>query len=1150
MDSNIIGKSHLEYVQDQIKVRQAVLGKKSKTSSDIAWMNGKTSWVRLASSVNIQNEDIASYNVSSSKWEVVSNDGAQFRATYLELPEYSGAELASQMVLQGGTLNQDGSQKYGVANTNSILPSNGFNYGFSEFGAQAMPGIISFTSETSNKGSLRFANLQIRANNTKQFEYIEALYLRLGYTMLLEWGNSSYPYLNNETGQTSYETNRSSLTTNFLSDPPQGAKGTKYFYTQIEKLRKQTHGNYDGFLGTVQNFSWEFTKEGYYLISVRLISLGSVIESLKINIIQNASLSLEKDKKTAFKKNQKQNVLLNNIDTITNPIRTGVKFKPAWFSSYAKFGLPGSPMTNLLLSYVFDAAFDPSFTFKSIKSEYEVLKSRKQSGDTSITDEVLNKASKTIDACAATYGSTNFVKYIRFGTLLSLLNERFLLYGEDESNEPILFKLDTSVNQFCFSNKKSISSDPSKLVVRYKGEFLNTEIEIFNDAPNNISPFHQTEEGVDVGRIMNLYFSYDFLESVITNNTDEENGTLDLYKLLKSLLNEANILLGGVNKLNLRLVDKNFGDYDNPSIEQVIEFYDEVSPFEVEKLRKVKEEEPNLVIYGFGNEVNGSRDGSFVTDYNFKTEITKNLSNMIAVGAQANGQSVGEDATLFSKWNYGLVDRVLPIKLDIDKKIKQADQTTVGYLNLISTYQDYFNSFEGASGGITITQTDNNILIGNVIGDFEENITGYNFPNCNITPVDGADTSLVGFTETQSSFFQKYYALEAIGKKSSTPFIGFVPIGFDLTLDGLSGIKIFDKLKIDSRFLPPNYNDTLDFIITKLDHQIINNKWETRLGTMSVPKLFEKLELNLESILNTLPPVTTGFEDLVGYFGYDYSALGSLMLESIQYIRDNPGIATGNTVIKNSNGNFLLPSQNLGEGYQPSPLVEIGKSGGYLTMSLPGRGLVTSRGLVFAKGAGYNGTNDGGVWHLSEPAALKLFEFSEFIASEGKRYQINSSYRSYQEQEAGYNRNPATHAPPGGSPHGLGGAIDIQQLISRSNGALTSNPTINQTFRNTNVDYKFWAEHAPKFGWYNPLRLKDGNGMDETWHWEFWGIPGEGLQIKPPTNTNILTSLSQAFDVKYLGFTKVPNTNGLNVHEYNVYTDEETGKLTTGLIEI
>lgn len=135
--------------------------------------------------------------------------------------------------------------------------------------------------------------------------------------------------------------------------------------------------------------------------------------------------------------------------------------------------------------------------------------------------------------------------------------------------------------------------------------------------------------------------------------------------------------------------------------------------------------------------------------------------------------------------------------------------------------------------------------------------------------------------------------------------------------------------------------------------------------------------------------------------------------------------------------------------------------------------------------------------------------------------------------------------PPGGSPHGLGGAIDIQQLISRSNGALTSNPTINQTFRNTNVDYKFWAEHAPKFGWYNPLRLKDGNGMDETWHWEFWGVPGEELTIKPPIKERTLINLF----IQNIGITRVPNTNALNVHNQNVYTDEATGKLIVEIIE-
>ena len=51
--TNLLGKSHKQYVQDQIKVRQEKLGKLNKDGNDLAWMNGKTSWVRLASSVNI-----------------------------------------------------------------------------------------------------------------------------------------------------------------------------------------------------------------------------------------------------------------------------------------------------------------------------------------------------------------------------------------------------------------------------------------------------------------------------------------------------------------------------------------------------------------------------------------------------------------------------------------------------------------------------------------------------------------------------------------------------------------------------------------------------------------------------------------------------------------------------------------------------------------------------------------------------------------------------------------------------------------------------------------------------------------------------------------------------------------------------------------
>ncbi len=1177
MDSNIIGKPHLEYVQDQIKLRQEILGKNDKTSSDITWMNGKTSWLKLTSGVDIGDQNIISYNISSSEWETISNNGAEFRSKILDIPEYSGNELASQMVLQGGVLNEDGSQKFGVAEINSSLPNSTSNYGFSEFGAQAMPGIISFSSETTNKGSLRFANLQIRANNTKQFEYIEALYLRLGYTMLLEWGNSSYPTLDTKTSTTSYESSNYSLSSEFLQDPPQNAQGTQHFYTEIEKNRKLSQGNYDGFLGKVTNFSWEYTKEGYYLISLKLITIGSVVESLKVNIVQNASL-LSKNQNSAFKKDQKTNVLLTQINQFVDPIRTGVDVDKTSFQPVFLVNGLGTVLGNMLLSYVFDATTTTSYNFNSTKSEKSFLQFRKDAGDTDVTDPQINEASTIVDACAAIFGETHFVKYLRFGSLLSLLNQNFLLYGTDKESEPILFKLDTSLGQYGFSNKKSISSDPSKLIVRYKGNYLGTEIEIFNDDENEIEQFHDTTEGVDICNIMNLYFSQDLLTNIINSNLDSETGSLDLYRFLKSLLNEANILLGGVNKFNLRIVDKNFGTYEEPSIIQVVEFYDEVSPFEVEKLRKANEEEPSLVVYGFGKEANGNKDGSFVTDYQFKTEITNKLGNMISIGAQANGQSVGEDATLFSKWNVGLVDRILPQKLDIDQKIKQTDETTAGYLRLISSYRDYFNSFSGTTTSEITANEDNNVLLGNIFVDFIENATGYNFPNCNITPLDDNSTSLSGFIETQKSFFQKYYALEAIGKKVPTPFIGFVPVGFNLTLDGLSGIRIFDKLKIDSRFLPANYGDTLDFIITKLDHNIVNNKWHTKIGTMSVPKLFDRLDLDLESILNSLPPITTGFDDLVGFYTYNSSTLVNMLKQTIKISAPenstaentatldklnefaNTGITAGEVLTTNGNLNLPGDSTKLGEKYQVSALVSIGSvkniknnSKGDFALLVDtqfGDGSGNTSFRKFSKGLKLlsqdtNKTYYNGEYYLAQPAAEALLEFGKFIEenwiSKGKNpFMITSAYRSYAHQNGlKAADSSAKTASAGSSPHGWGGAIDIQELIARDgDGNLTSNPTINQTFRTTSEAYAFWAEHAPKFGWYNPLRLKDGKGVDESWHWEFWGKPGQTIKVAAPRKD------SNFFQDGTKGTVPTLTKNAaLAIGKRNIKTDEKTGKI-------
>ena len=55
-----------------------------------------------------------------------------------------------------------------------------------------MPGIVDANITCLNRGSLKKAIINIKAHNRSQLDIIDALYMRLGYTVLLEWGNSSY----------------------------------------------------------------------------------------------------------------------------------------------------------------------------------------------------------------------------------------------------------------------------------------------------------------------------------------------------------------------------------------------------------------------------------------------------------------------------------------------------------------------------------------------------------------------------------------------------------------------------------------------------------------------------------------------------------------------------------------------------------------------------------------------------------------------------------------------------------------------------------------------------------------------------------------------------------------------------------------------
>lgn len=145
----------------------------------------------------------------------------------------------------------------------------------------------------------------------------------------------------------------------------------------------------------------------------------------------------------------------------------------------------------------------------------------------------------------------------------------------------------------------------------------------------------------------------------------------------------------------------------------------------------------------------------------------------------------------------------------------------------------------------------------------------------------------------------------------------------------------------------------------------------------------------------------------------------------------------------------------------------------------------------------YNGT---GGWYLLHPEAAEQYKkFKKFATERGVKFTLTSAYRDFAHQQELGSRS--TVAGAGSSPHGWGGAIDIQELYRVVGGS--GSPTTNKNARRSNALYKWFAANAPKFGWYNPCRLADGTGTDEIWHWEYWGFTNK------PTNNTIPSAIPQ-----------------------------------------
>jgi hypothetical protein len=754
--SNIVGEGFDETIIKQIDQRQKVYGSVNRTNEELSYLEARTGWVKLVSSVDLVDNNIrGGFGVG-------------------------GASLASENVLFNGTTNESPTkgrletyQRSGVWDGLDTIggkpiprTSNYYAYGMggTDYGLRPMPGIKSASIKTETRGSIKTAEVKIQANNRQQFDIIDLLYMRLGFTMLLEWGNSSYFDNNNNY----ISDNPHSLADDFLTN-----KINYETYNQkIQEKRLASCGNYDALIGKVVNFSWNFTKDLTYEISIKIISMGDVIESLKTNALLPGG-STNKTEATPTEETTPPTPTAESvIKDFANTHEIG-----KMFYSYQQLLSPLPTRNNGI----------------AVWTETDLEYSGKDSGDSvSFFKQVYEGK-----------GGTQY--YVKFGWFLKWI-EKNLIYNVDAGDSSInkqikLLKINNNVRQnIIYLLGRQISSNPG--------------ICIFNAVFNTPSGFIQFASGTDVfdapgvggnryGYIMNAYFNLTYILGQLESLKNQE-GKVPLFDLLKCLCDGWNSATGNFNKLEPVIDAEN---NEIKIIDQVIlpnkdAFLDDL---------KLSTKLAKFDVQGYYFDKDGTSTGGFIRDLNFTTTVPANLATMITVGSTSKGYVVGQDATALSRMNNGLRDRFKP---DISTPGENKNQTPSSG-SIVQDYAEALDAFQ---------------VFLRDLGSFK----GETKPKLNWEAMKAFQNTAVTFYEYDQA--KQTQASQATNKNSASPNSGFLPFDLSITMDGLSGMKVYQKYIIDTTYLPSNYPNSLEFIIKGISNTIDGNQWITTLESMAIPK--------------------------------------------------------------------------------------------------------------------------------------------------------------------------------------------------------------------------------------------------------------------------------------------------------------------------
>lgn len=596
---SIFGRPFDTVVNQQLNIRSAIVGKPStgfRTDEEIQYLNGRSAFIKLTSSVNIEGSD----------------------------------EKAKQNVLFGGVLN-NGNQRGGIDFDGNSNPA----YGLTDsLGYRPMPGIDSIYVESKNTfGSLRIARVEFKCWTLEQLSDLEKLYLRPGFSVLLEWGNTMY--FGNST--TDFVSTPQTLT-DFLSNTANLTK--KIIYDGIRDLKKQTYGNYDAMFGFIRNFQWSYRLDGGYDCMCDIVSIGELSEGMNVLLslgqVDEALGDSKKSKPTLDKEAPEYNK--SSLHRVIKAIRDvpTTAIQPIFDENEGVNPADPSYRPALNTLSLTDRIRNRILKF-SQTTFFNYLKEVRQEPNSLEDLKVLDYKITTGD------GS---LRYITLRDLLALLNVTVVKTSKEKIYE---FSLDREQSRFKTFDEHT-SLDPGICVIPkpskgYLGYSLN--VKAFDLL--NLSEFNNS--------ILDIFLELDYillnLDSLYEGQTVSSKS---IATFIKNILGGIEENLGGINDLDYTF-DEDAG-----------------KSFIIDRNLTPNRKDISQSI------INITGLKSLVTNFNLTSKIPPNLANLVAISAQATSTDIGLEMTNLLKWNKGLTDRVF------EKKFITAKENIEG--NLESRIED------------------------------------------------------------------------------------------------------------------------------------------------------------------------------------------------------------------------------------------------------------------------------------------------------------------------------------------------------------------------------------------------------------------------------------------------------------------------------